>query len=503
MNASIYLNEWDAYPAQWLRNLYSDAVVDETSITCLNTESVDHDLSQYRQVHFFAGIGGWPEALDLAGWPEAVPIWTGSCPCQPFSSAGDQRGFDDERDLWPHMFRQIERFRPGFVVGEQVANGSLPLQWLDRVFSDLESAGYTCWAVDLPAACVGSPIIRQRLFWGAFRGEWAVGNWQCGRAGDLSRSDCDRQRDAEGPTSEERSCSRSESAGELPLRPERPGRTVTVSGSAGSRLSGREDSGAGAGDAGADRRGSFESQRSGDARDLPRSAGGGQRRGTGAGGSDGPQAEHGGSSGSCLERSESDGRQPRRAPSDGRLAPGGCGSVRELAISDGVQLQGLTSTWEQPVLEQGSGADEPSGRPVACAEHRRCSGRNSKRSGTGATLSSGQACSGQKPFAIGHQPASFWRDFDIIRFTDGKQRRIEPGLVPLAHGLPAGNAWAVPRLGELGIDAGTAKRIVALARSCRVGTLRGFGNAIVPQVAARFLRVWMEVLGIETKNEEQ
>ena len=182
-----YLNEWDSFPAQWLQNQFPDAVVDETSIVALNRSPdefgpypwgipVDHDLSQYEQVHFFAGIGGWPEALRLAAWPEGVPIWTGSCPCQPFSGAGEGRGFDDERDLWPDMFRQIQRYRPAFVVGEQVANGrdQLPLRWLDRVFNDLEAEGYTCWACDLPAACAGAPIIRQRLFWGAVRRDSAA-----------------------------------------------------------------------------------------------------------------------------------------------------------------------------------------------------------------------------------------------------------------------------------------------------------------------------------------
>ena len=109
--------------AAWLRelikqNLIPDGIVDTRSIT----EIKPNELKQYTQCHFFAGIGGWSLALQLAGWPATRPVWTGSCPCQPFSTAGKQLGNADERNLWPIFFNLIRECRPDTVFGEQVAN---------------------------------------------------------------------------------------------------------------------------------------------------------------------------------------------------------------------------------------------------------------------------------------------------------------------------------------------------------------------------------------------
>src|SRR3990167_403826 len=160
-----YYNEFDPYAAQWLRNLIARGLiapgdVDERSIL----EVTIDDLRGYEQCHFFAGIGGLSAALRLAGWPDGRPVWTGSCPCQPFSAAGKQRGSDDERHLWPAFFRLIGERRPATVFGEQVA-GAAGLAWLDHVCADLEDAGYAAAAADLPACRGGAPHPRQRLFW--------------------------------------------------------------------------------------------------------------------------------------------------------------------------------------------------------------------------------------------------------------------------------------------------------------------------------------------------
>ena len=159
----IYFNDNEKFVVPWLQTLYPDAVVDNRSILDLTGD----DLTAYDRVHLFAGIGGWQRALELAGWPDDVPVWTGSCPCQPFSAAGKQKGESDERHLWPEMLRLIDECRPPVIFGEQVAS-KLGRQWLAGVRSDLEALGYVVGAADLCAAGVGAPHIRQRLYWVAY-----------------------------------------------------------------------------------------------------------------------------------------------------------------------------------------------------------------------------------------------------------------------------------------------------------------------------------------------
>lgn len=160
-----YYNEFDPYAAQWLRNLIARGLiapgdVDERNIIDVRAD----DLRGYGQCHFFAGIGGWSYSMRMAGWPDDRPVWTGSCPCQPFSIAGKQRGSDDERHLWPAFFDLIRERRPSSVFGEQVA-GAAGFAWLDHVCADLEGAGYAVAAADLCAAGIGAPHIRQRIYW--------------------------------------------------------------------------------------------------------------------------------------------------------------------------------------------------------------------------------------------------------------------------------------------------------------------------------------------------
>ena len=166
----VYYNEIDPYAAQWLRNLIAARHIAAGEVDVRSICDVDPaDLAGFTQCHFFAGIGVWSHALRLAGWPDDRPVWTGSCPCQPFSAAGKRGGFDDERHLWPEFFRLIRERRPPVVFGEQVASKD-GLQWLDAVQADLESASYASAAADLCAAGVGAPHIRQRLYWVADAG---------------------------------------------------------------------------------------------------------------------------------------------------------------------------------------------------------------------------------------------------------------------------------------------------------------------------------------------
>jgi len=171
-----YYNEIDPYAAQWLRNLIAaghiaPGVVDERSVLDVGPD----DLAGFTQCHFFAGIGVWSYALRLAGWADDRPVWTGSCPCQPFSVAGAGLGFDDPRHVWQYWFHLIEQCRPGVVFGEQV-EAAIRHGWLDLVQDDMEGIDYAFAAVGLPAAGVGAPHIRQRLFFVAdadFRGRTA------------------------------------------------------------------------------------------------------------------------------------------------------------------------------------------------------------------------------------------------------------------------------------------------------------------------------------------
>ncbi|MDN3809605.1 DNA cytosine methyltransferase [Klebsiella aerogenes] len=165
MTSAAYYNEIDPFAAQWLRNLIAaghiaPGEVDERSIEDVTPD----DLRGFTQCHFFAGIGVWSHSLRLAGWPDDRPVWTGSCPCQPFSAAGKGDGFADERHLWPHFFHLISERRPQHVFGEQVASGNANT-WFDLVQADLEGVGYALGIVPFTSAGIGAPHIRERAYW--------------------------------------------------------------------------------------------------------------------------------------------------------------------------------------------------------------------------------------------------------------------------------------------------------------------------------------------------
>jgi DNA (cytosine-5)-methyltransferase 1 len=181
---TAYYNEFDRQKAAWLRNLIEEGevahgIVDERSIE----EVQPDDLAGFTQHHFFAGIGLWSLCLRRAGWPDDRPVWTGSCPCGPFSIAGKQEGFEDPRHLWPEWFRLIGERRPRVVFGEQ---SDQALAWLDLVQGDLEGRGYAFGAVDIPAAGFGGAHRRNRLGfvadtdhaeWWSDRAPWHDGHW--------------------------------------------------------------------------------------------------------------------------------------------------------------------------------------------------------------------------------------------------------------------------------------------------------------------------------------
>jgi DNA (cytosine-5)-methyltransferase 1 len=161
----IYFNDIDANACAWLAELQRGGEIppgkiDQRSITDVRGT----DLVSATRVHLFAGIAGWELACRIAGWPDSIPLWSMSCPCQPFSTAGRRKGHGDDRNLWPECLRLIRECRPAVAVGEQVA-AAIGFGWLDRVFADLENEGYAVGAAVLPACGVGAPHRRDRLWW--------------------------------------------------------------------------------------------------------------------------------------------------------------------------------------------------------------------------------------------------------------------------------------------------------------------------------------------------
>lgn len=161
---TAYYNEHDPYAAQWLRNLITAGHIAPGEVDERDVQDVrPSELAGYTQCHFFAGIGVWSLALRRAGWPDDRPVWTGSCPCQPFSAAGQGLGFADERHLWPAWHHLITQRKPAQFFGEQVASSD-GYAWLDLVQTDVEAAGYAFGPVVLPAAGLGAPHGRHRIF---------------------------------------------------------------------------------------------------------------------------------------------------------------------------------------------------------------------------------------------------------------------------------------------------------------------------------------------------
>jgi len=129
----------------------------------------------------------WPKAISYDNIKEAdfsihkgaVDIISGGFPCQPFSQAGQRRGKEDDRHLWPEMLRAIREIEPRWVVGENV--GGI-VTWNDgmvfeEVYTDLEAEGYEVQSFILPAAGVGAPHRRDRV--------WFIANAKSGRSGRL------------------------------------------------------------------------------------------------------------------------------------------------------------------------------------------------------------------------------------------------------------------------------------------------------------------------------
>jgi DNA (cytosine-5)-methyltransferase 1 len=160
-----YYNEIDPAAAHILQELINNGVIAPGIVDTRSIKEVQpDDLIGFTQCHFFAGGGLWSVAARLAGWPDDESLWTGSCPCQPFSAAGKGTGTDDPRHLWPYLYRLIRARRPLVAMGEQVA-GAAGYDWFDGVRTDLEGERYSSRSVDFPACSVDAPHQRNRQYW--------------------------------------------------------------------------------------------------------------------------------------------------------------------------------------------------------------------------------------------------------------------------------------------------------------------------------------------------
>jgi DNA (cytosine-5)-methyltransferase 1 len=181
--SGAYYNENDPAAAAWLRELIRRNLIAPGEVDTRSIEDVRPvELRGFTQCHFFAGIGGWSAALRLAGWPDHERVWTGSCPCQPLSQAGKGEGLADKRHLWPAWLHLISQCAPPIVFGEQVAS-PLALLWWDLVSADFDGQGYASAAVDLCAAGISAPHIRQRLYWVADTGRARLEGRNAGAVG--------------------------------------------------------------------------------------------------------------------------------------------------------------------------------------------------------------------------------------------------------------------------------------------------------------------------------
>jgi DNA (cytosine-5)-methyltransferase 1 len=129
----------------------------------------------------------WPKArlygdvrkFDATVFRGIIDVLSGGFPCQPFSVAGKRMGTSDDRYLWPEMYRIINEIRPRWVVGENVLG---LLNWrrgmvFEQVQTDLEAAGFEVWAYILPAAGIGAPHKRDRVWIVAHAGRNGCGGY--------------------------------------------------------------------------------------------------------------------------------------------------------------------------------------------------------------------------------------------------------------------------------------------------------------------------------------
>ena len=164
---SIYYNDIDPYCCKVLRARITDGLLPQGNVDENDIRSIPSDtLRGYRQLHLFAGIGGFPLGMRMAGFPEDVSIITGGFPCQPHSMAGKRKGSGDERNLWPEFYRVIRDLRPQWVLAENVRGllSSDDGRFFGGILRDLAHIGYDAEWQMLSASAFGAPHERERIF---------------------------------------------------------------------------------------------------------------------------------------------------------------------------------------------------------------------------------------------------------------------------------------------------------------------------------------------------
>jgi DNA (cytosine-5)-methyltransferase 1 len=437
-----YYNEFDPYAAEWLRNLIKAGHIPNGEVDVRSIVDVQpDDLRGFTQCHFFAGIAGWSHALRLAGWDDEREIWTGSCPCQPFSVAGKGKGTADERHLWPHFHRLIAARRPKVVVGEQVS-GKAGYGWLDGVRLDLEGEGYACEGFDIPACAVNAPHIRQRLYWVAHASNFRTRSF-AGQASDSGRGAVDIG-------------------------------TESLRHADGTRGSGWADARNTGNMVNPDRAGQLEQRR---AFPISQEQSGAER--AGSGGSSGGQGLGRDSGGSDMAHPDSQRPQGFRPDSDtsgrrgqdisasglcGRAGDGDMADTGHRTGRDCGELRRQSATHEDATpkkIRDGvewsasySGAEDDMADATGEQEHQE---QQRPPADEGEWRPDGVGGCG-----MDYRQAGPWDDAEWLTGADGKTRRAKPGVRLLAHGVPA-----------------------------RVGRLRAYGNAIVPPLAAEVIKSFM------------
>ena len=462
-----YYNEWDSFAAEWLKQLIKDGLIPDGEVDSRSIADVrPEDLKGFTQCHFFAGIGGWSRALQLAGWGSDRPVWTGSPPCQSFSTAGKGKGKDDERHLWPVFFNLIRECQPPTVFGEQVA-AAIRFGWLDDLQTDFEREGYAAGAFVLPSGSIGAPHKRDRLFFVAdsqskrsYRGLrelYQQNEEQQTRKEQRQDRTCERfdgsSTDFVADSHNER-YERSSSDGRQEKRGSEHAGSVSLADTTSGRHKQSEQFSNGCPSQSdkrqSDSSGNCESQRQLVADSCGERCGGkewggeaeekgqserysSERSGDGSVGN----AEHDGSHEAEIGRSTGPGED------EGRLLES---QRSDTADSAGIRAE----TVGNPEHNGSHGAEI--GRSSFEASNSGKEGENISCESAGASRSeiAGDIC--------------FWEDSTVIYCRDGKYRPIptEPALFPLADGIPN-----------------------------RVGILRGAGNAIVPQAAAEIIKAVM------------